>query len=1083
MFSSPSPGQIPPEGNLPSSATPATGFNLSQWAIKNGSFTRFLIVLLMVAGVGAYFGLGQKEDPDFTFRLMVVRAYWPGATAAQMAEQVADRLEQKLQETPYLDHLQSYTKPGEATILVFARESTPPKEIRNVWYQVRKKMSDVRQNLPVGVQGPFFNDEFGDTYIAMYAITADGFSPQELKDYADTARDRLLRVTGVEKIDRLGEQDPKVYVEFSQRKFAELGLTLPQVAQALGGYDSVRPGGSMQTPAFSVPARISGQYDTVASLADTTFATPAGGTFKLSDFARVYKGFQDPPVFKIRHQGREAMLLGVVMQNDADVLVVGKNLDGALKELHGQLPVGIELRQVTNQPVVVREAVGEFARSLVEAVVIVLAVSFLSLGFRTGLVVALSIPLVLAVTFIGMQWFGIALQKISLGALVIALGLLVDDAMISVEMMARKLEEGFGRLTAAGYAYTSTAFPMLTGTLVTAVGFLPVGLAESSAGEYTFSIFAVVGMALLVSWGVSVYFTPYIGYHLLPTHAEQQTADARRAAWAGRQGWLPGPLARVLARPRAHDDAHDLYDTPGYGRLRGFVNTCLVYRKTTLALTGVAFMLAIVGFAFIPQQFFPDSTRRELMVDMWLPEGSSFAATEAVVKRFEGDLAKDKDVADYVTYVGGGSPRFYLPLDQQLQHLNFGQAMVVAKDLPARERLKMRLQTMLDTTYPEIRAKIDRLPNGPPVGWPVQFRVTGPDPVVLRVIAEKLKAAVRLHPALREVHDNWHENAPSLNIKVDQDRLRALGITSAQVRDAGLVILSGATIGTFREGNRTIEIVARQPANERNGLAALKDAYMPTASGTSVPFAQFADAVPSFEPGVIWRRDRLPAITVQAMVVEGVQAPDVTKQIDSRLGPLRAQLPPGYAITVAGALEQSDIANQSIAAKVPIMLVLTLLILMVQLRRVDLTAMVLLTAPLGLIGAAGALLIFRVPFGFVAILGVIALAGMIMRNSVILIDQIEADRLAGVPAWEAVVEATVRRFRPIMLTAAAAVLALIPLSRSVFFGPMAVALMGGLVVATVLTIAFLPALYAAWLGVRREEHLPLLNSGMTSQAI
>ncbi|MBL6750224.1 MAG: efflux RND transporter permease subunit [Nevskia sp.] len=1009
-------------------------FNLSRWAIEHASFTRFLIGLLMVSGTVAYLRLGQREDPSFTFRIMVVSAYWPGATAQEMERQVTDKLEEKLAETPWLDRTQSYSKPGEAQVFVVLREDTPPREVKAIWYQVRKKVGDVAGSLPEGVEGPYFNDEFGDTYIAMYAFHAEGFSYAELKDYVDRARRAMLGVAGVEKVDLLGDQEPRIYVEFSYRKLAGLGITLPQVAQALQGQNAIAPAGRLDTGQQSIYLRVAGDYSSLEQIADTRFRV-GDRSLRLGDFARVYRGYEDPPTVKIRHRGKEAVVLGVVMQQDADVLEVGRRLQRALAQMQATFPVGIEVAQVTDQPKVVQVAVGEFLRSLGEAVVIVLVVSFFSLGLRTGMVVALTIPLVLGATFVAMQYAGIELQKISLGALVLALGLLVDDAMISVEMMARKLEEGFDKLRAASFAYTSTAFPMLTGTLVTAAGFLPVGLARSSAGEYTFSIFAVVGIALLISWLASVYFTPYIGYRLLRAHAGE---------------------AHAL-----------LFDTPFYRRLRAAIHWCVAHRWSVIAATLAAFALALFSFRFIPQQFFPDSTRLELIADLWLPEGSSYQATEDVARRLEAKLAQDPDVADYVAYVGAGSPRFYLPLDQQLRNVNLAEFMVVSRDTAARERLRARLRRWLAEDFPEVRGKVDRLPNGPPVGWPVQFRVSGPDAATVRALAAQVEQLTRASPYTRNVHDNWHERILTVHDDIDQDKLRLLGITSEQVRSAAQTILSGTRIGTYRENNRNIAVVARQPPEERSQLGGLRDAYMPTAGGRSVPFSQFGVARPVFEDGVIWRRNRWPAITVEAEAVDGMQAPDVTHLVDRALEPLRGRLPPGYSIEIAGALEQNRIANDSINRQMPTMAVAILLLLMIQLQHFGRTMLVLLTAPLGIIGAALALLATQAPFGFVSLLGVIALSGMVMRNSVILVDQIRQDTAAGRDPWSAIVESAVRRFRPICLTAAAAVLAMIPLSRSVFFGPMAIALMGGLIGATVLTLTFLPALYAAWFGVRR----------------
>ena len=1026
---------------------PRSTFNLSRWAIQHDSFTRFIVVLLMLSGVLAYFNLGQKEDPEFTFRTMVVQTYWPGASASEVEQQVTDRLEAKLAETPWLDRTESYSKPGESLIFIFLKEETPARDVRPTWYQVRKKVGDVEHTLPRGVKGPFFNDEFGDTYIAMYAFHSDGFNYTELKDYVDTARKVLSAVPGVEKVDLLGEQAPKIYVDFSAKKFAELGITFAQLGEALEGQNMMMASGQMNTADRALFIRIGGAYDSIREIEDTRFRL-GEATFRLGDFATVYRGWQDPPESRIRHRGKDALTLGVVMAQGADVLKVGQSMQETVGRLRDSFPIGIEVGQITDQPKVVTVAVGEFVRSLAEAVAIVLLVSFFSLGLRTGLVVALTIPFVLGVTFLVMAWAGIQLQKISLGALVLALGLLVDDAMIAVEMMARKLEEGYDKLKAASFAYTSTAFPMLTGTLITAAGFMPVGFAKSQAGEYTFSIFSVVGIALLISWFASVYVTPWLGVHILKAHPSETP--------------------------------HELFDTPFYRRLRRAINGCVTHRFLVIGLTLITFALGIFSFRFIPQQFFPNSTRNELMVDLWLPEGASYFASARIAEQMEARLAEDPAVVDYVAYVGNGAPRFYLPLDQQLAHTNFTQFMVVARDFHARDELQARISKWIADEFPEVRGRVEPLPNGPPVGWPVQFRVQGPDPVQVRQFAEQVKAIVAASPLTTNVHDNWHEPLLVIRDDIDQDKLRVLGITSAQIRGAAQTTLNGTVIGSYREGNRNIDIVARQPLSERSQISELADAYMPTASGEAVTFSQFGRAHLAFESSVIWRRARLPAITILAENIAGTQSPDVTAAIDPQLDTIRAALPVGYSISVAGALEQSKIANDSINAQMPIMLVTILLLLMIQLQHFGRTMMVLLTAPLGIIGAAAALLITGQPFGFVALLGVIALAGIIMRNSVILVDQIEQDVRAGHPVWTAIVESAVRRFRPIVLTAAAAVLALIPLVRSTFFGPMAAALMGGLVVATVLTMTFLPALYAAWFRVPPPASAPPLAESAAS---
>lgn len=1022
------------------------GFNLSRWALEHIPLTRYLIAALLLGGIFSYDRLGQDEDPPFTFRAMVVQAFWPGATSLQMADQVTDKLEKKLQEAPYIDRIQSYSKPGQAVIILQLRESTPPKEVANTWYQVRKKIGDIRNTLPAGVIGPVFNDEFGDTYGSIFAISGDGFSYAEVKEYTDFVRQQLLRVPSVAKVELFGVQDEKIYIEFSHKKFAQLGIPFDSIVSQLNTQNAMEAAGVLVTPTDNLQVRVTGAVKSLKDLENLELRAN-GTTFRLGDFAVVKRGYKDPPQDKMRFNGKEVIGLGVSMEKGGDIIELGRNLDAAVNEIKGKLPVGIELERVTNQPKVVANSVNEFVRSLTEAVLIVLAVSFLSLGLhskplridvRPGLVVTLTIPLVLAVTFLFMRIFDIDLHKISLGALIIALGLLVDDAIIAVEMMVRKMEEGLSRFDAATFAYTSTAMPMLTGTLITAAGFLPIGLAKSAAGEYTFSMFAVNALALLISWFAAVLFTPYIGYVLL------------------------------CVKPAANADGHhELFNTPFYTRFRALVNWCVEWRKTTVLLTLGVFALGVLGFRFIEQQFFPDSSRLELMVEMWLPEGSSFAATEAQARRFETFIRKQEGVESVTTYVGTGSPRFYLPLDQIFPHTNVSQVVVLPKDLRAREVLRKKIVDVFKSDFPEVRGRVKLLPNGPPVPYPVQFRVSGTEVAKVREIADKVKEVMRANPNAVGVNDNWNEYIKVLRLDLDQDRLRALGVTSQTVMRAANTILSGTTIGQFREDDKLIDIVVRQPVDERSTMTAAQGANIQTANGRSVPLAQLARAHFVWEPGIVWREGREWAITVQSDVVDGIQGPTVSSQINPKLDAIRATLPAGYKIELAGAAADSGKAQQSIAANVPLVIFIIFTLLMLQLHSFSRAVLVFLTGPLGIAGAALGLLILQRPFGFVAQLGVIALFGMIIRNSVILIDQIEHDIANGIPAWNAIVESAVRRFRPIILTAAAAVLAMIPLSRSVFWGPMAVAIMGGLIIATALTLLFLPALYAAWFRVRR----------------
>lgn len=1030
-------------------------FNLSRWALEHPALTRYLMVVLMVLGAVGYFQLGQDEDPPFTFRAMIIRVFWPGATAQQVAEQVTDKIERTLQEVPYSDIIRSYSKPGETLIVLQIRDSSPASEVQQVWYTVRKKVGDMRGTLPGGVVGPFFNDEYGDVYGVIYALEADaGYSYAEVKTFADDVRQQLLRVRDVAKVELFGVQDEKLYVEISQKRLAQLGLDLNQVLAQLGQQNAVESAGAVQTPLDVVQVRVAGQFEAVEQLRAMPIRGTSGNQLRLGDIAEVKRGYVDPPQVKVRHGGKEVIALGVSMAKGGDIIRLGQSLKTATGRIDDGLPAGIRLVQVQDQPKAVATSVNEFVKVLVEAVVIVLAVSFISLGLhkrpgtglplwkrwyvdmRPGLVVGITIPLVLAVTFLAMHYWGIGLHKISLGSLIIALGLLVDDAIIAVEMMVRKMEEGYDKVRAATFAYEVTAMPMLTGTLITAAGFLPIGMAKSTVGEYTFAIFAVTVIALVLSWFVSVYFVPYLGTLLLkakPVSAEHQ----------------------------------EHFDTPFYRRFRAAVNWCVQHRWLTIGATLLTFALGIVGMGKVQQQFFPDSSRLEILVDLWSAEGTSFPANEEVAKRVERRLLATPGVTGVTTWVGSGVPRFYLPLDQIFPQSNASQLIVQPRDLATRESLRKQLPDLMAQEFPEVRARVKLLPNGPPVPYPVQFRVVGPDPQVLRERADEVKVAMRASRNTRGVNDNWNESVKVLRLDIDQDKARALGVTSQSIAQASRTILAGTTVGQYREGDKLIDIVLRQPLDERNAITDIANAYLPTASGKSIPLTQIARPSFTWEPGVMWREGRSYAITVQSDIVEGLQGATVTEELLPGLRKLEAGWPQGYRIQVAGAVEESSKGSSSIAAGVPIMLFLTFTLLMLQLQSFSRAMLVFLTGPLGIAGVAGALLLLNRPFGFVALLGVIALMGMIQRNSVILIDQIEQDRARGVPAWDAIVEAAVRRLRPIVLTAAAAVLAMIPLSRSVFWGPMAVAIMGGLVVATVLTLLALPAMYAAWFRVRR----------------
>ena len=1012
------------------------GPNLSEWALKHQTLVLYFMLLIAAAGVFSYFKLGRAEDPSFTFRAMVINVVWPGATAREMEQQVTDRIEKKLQETPGLDHVNSFSKPGEAFIFVFLRDDVEPTTVANSWYQVRKKLSDIRHTLPSDVIGPFFNDEFGDTFGNIYALTADGFNQAELRVYAEKARQELLRVPDVAKVELLGVQPEKIYIELSDSKLATLGLDPGLILTTLQSQNVMTSAGDVVTESNRVYLRVTGNFETVDNIREIGIQAN-NRIFRLGDIARIYRGYADPPGVRMRFKSQDAIGLSVSMKPGGDILKLGERLDATWARVQAGLPIGIDVHRVSDQPAVVKTSVNEFMRTLFEAVAIVLVVSFFSLGMRTGLVVALSIPLVLAAVFLFMGIFNIDLQKISLGALIIALGLLVDDAIIAVEMMKLKLEQGWDRVRAATFAYTSTAFPMLTGTLITAAGFLPVGLAESAAGEYTFGIFAVVGLALIISWFVAVIFTPYIGYKLLP----ENLADSHHG--------------------------HEVYDTPFYNRFRTLVEWCVQHRRIVIFATIAAFVLSILGFRFVSQQFFPDSTRPELIVDLWSPEGSSHLATEAQANRLEAILKDDPRVENYVAYLGGGSPRFVLVLDQQMPNTNLVEFVILAKSLEDRESLMVDLRKRFDEDFPGVRARASRLPNGPPVGYPVQFRVMGYDPEKVREYATEVAVVMRANPNTVDVNYDWFEKTKVVRLEVDQDKARTLGISTQELSNNLRTLLTGLPITQYREHDQLIDIVARTTDIERGDLSRLKDINVHVGSGRFVPLSQVARIRYEAEDGLVWRRDRMTTITVRSDIPDHVQAPDVTKQIDPLLQAIRDKMPPGYRIEIGGSLGESAKSQASINAQVPLMIAVIVTLLMLQLQSFSRTTLTLLTAPLGLIGVTVFLLLFNQPFGFVAMLGVIALAGMIMRNSVILVDQIEQDIASGIAPWEAIIGSAVRRFRPIMLTALAAILAMIPLARSVFWGPMAVAIMGGLLVATALTLLVLPAMYAAWFKVKR----------------
>ncbi|MBX9684121.1 MAG: efflux RND transporter permease subunit [Hyphomicrobium sp.] len=1014
-----------------------SGVNLSEWSVKHQAVVLFMIIAVSLSGAYAYFSLGRAEDPSFTIKTMVVQVAWPGATAEQMQELVAEPLEKRLQEFSSLDYVKTYSRPGVSVFQVQLKDYMRGSAVVDTWYQVRKKLTDSRAELPEGVQGPYFNDEYGDVYAAIYMLTGDGVSRAELKQYAERLRKALLRVPDVSKITLSGTLDERVYVEFDTTKLASLGITPQQIFDAVRRQNAVAAAGTVETGADRVIVRVTGAFDADKAIGDVAIEAN-GRVFRLGDIAAVKRGYEDPPAFLVRHNQAPAVGLAVAMADNANVLRLGKNLKAAIDVERANIPTGVKIEQISDQPRVVEESVGEFTRSFVEALVIVLAVSFLSLGWRAGIVVALAVPLVLAIVFVVMFALGMNLDRITLGALIIALGLLVDDAIIAIEMMMVKMEQGVDRLKAATHTWESTAFPMLTGTLVTAAGFLPVGFAKSTAGEYAGNIFTVVGLSLIISWVVAVLFTPYLGIKILP---------------------------RNIAH-RMHDDAHH---TPSYRALRAVINWSLRHRWLVIAATFAALLTAGVGMAFVQQQFFPTSSRPELFIETRMPEGSSIGATDTAAKKAEALLAGDPDVAYFSTYVGQGSPRFFLALNPVLPNESFALTVIMTKDADARERLKVKLEkAVADGAIPEARVRIDRLNFGPPIGFPVQFRVVGTDLPKVREIAGDVRTIMRDNPHTVDVQFDWNEQVKHIALKVDQDRVRALGLNQQDISDALQFQLSGLKISEYREGTEIIDVVARATPAERFNLAGLRDLNILTSKGRPVPISQVATIEYGFEEPILRRRNRELVLTVRSDVAPGYQAPTVTSQILPKLEALKASLPAGYRIDTGGAIEESAKANVALAAIFPAMLMVMLTLLMFQLQNFSKLFLVFLTAPLGLIGAVAALLAFNAPFGFVAILGVIALAGMIMRNTVILVDQIDHDLAAGRVPWDAIVESTVRRARPVVLTALAAILAMIPLSRSVFWGPMALSMMGGLLVATVLTLVFLPPLYAAWFRIQKD---------------
>jgi multidrug efflux pump subunit AcrB len=1009
------------------------GFNLSEWALKHRSFVVYLMIASIIAGVFAYTRLGRSEDPAFVIKTMVVQAAWPGATMDDTLQQVTERLERTLQETPNLDFLRSFTRPGVTTIFVNLKGQTPANEVPDIWYHVRKSVADMRHTLPTGVVGPGFNDEFGDTYGIIYGFTADGFTHRELRDYVEDIRSKLLLVPDVSQIEILGAQDERVFVEFSMQQLAGLGIDRSSLIAALQAQNIVSPAGTVQTGDENLLLRVSGAFESEQDLQNVNFVAN-GRLIRLRDIAQIHRGYADPPQPLFRVNGQPAIGLAIAMREGGDILTLGRNIEQAMQDVSADLPVGIEPTLVADQPHVVEHAISDFTTSLVEAIVIIMAVSFISLGWRAGTVVALSIPLTLAIVFPIMDAGGIDLQRISLGALIIALGLLVDDAMTTIDVMTSRLAQGDSKEQAATFAYKSLSLPMLTGSFVTAAGFVPIGFAKSSAGEYTFSIFAVVGIALIVSWIVAVLFAPLLGVVMLKQPKASGPAKPSR---------IMGAFRRLLV-----------------GAMRA--------RWITIGITVACFVVALLASPLIPRQFFPPSDRPDLLVDLRLPQNASINATDALAGKLDGLLKQDPDVASWSSYVGRGAIRFYLPLAVELPNDFFAQAVVVAKDFAARERLQVKLEKALAEDFPAAVSRVSPLGLGPPVAWPVQYRVSGPDLAEVRDIAMRLAAVMAPEPGLRRINFDWMEPARMVRIRVDQDQARLLGLSSQALASVLNAVVTGAPVTQLRDGIYLVDVVARATDEQRVSLATLRTVQVPLPNGRTVPLSQLASFDFEQEYPLIWRRDRVPTLTVQADVAPGALPESVVAALAPAVEKLNASLPRPYHIAVGGTVEESANSRASVIAVVPAMLFIMITFLMIQLQSFSRLFLVLSVVPMALTGVVAALVIFQRPLGFVAILGILALVGMIARNAVILIEQIETERSEGRPAWDAVIEASVSRFRPIMLTAISTVLGLIPIAATIFWGPMAFAIMGGFLVGTVITLIFLPALYVAWFRIKEN---------------
>jgi multidrug efflux pump len=1010
-------------------------FNLSDWALEHRSLVWYFMIVFVIVGTLSYLNLGREEDPNFTIKTMVITAQWPGASAQEITTQVTDRIEKKLQELETLKLTRSETVAGRTTVFVELLPTTKERFVAPTWLRIRNMIGDIKGDFPSGVQGPFFNDRFGDVFGNIFAFTSDGITQRQLRDLVEDARSKILTVPNVGKVDVIGAQNEVVFLEFSTRQIAALGIDRQSIIQTLQEQNAVAQSGFVEAGAERIALRVGGQFASEESLRQINLRVN-DRFFPLTDVATIRRGYADPPSSLFRFNGEPAIALAIGMKPGANLLKFGEALDAEMKLVINDLPIGVDVHRVADQPAVVDEAVSGFTRALFEAVAIVLVISFVSLGVRAGLVVAISIPLVLAITFVVMEYMGISLQRISLGALIIALGLLVDDAMIAVEMMVARLEAGDDLRKAATYVYTSTAFPMLTGTLVTVAGFVPIGLNNSAAGEFTFTLFVVIAVSLVVSWIVAVLFTPLIGVTILPktmkSHHEKKGRIASTFSW----------LLRLAVR----------------------------WRWATIVLTIGVFVLSLAGMGLVQQQFFPSSDRPELVVDWNLPHNSSIAETSRQMAQFEKEmLTGNEGIEHWSSYVGQGAPRFLLSFDAQTPNVAFGQIVIVTKDLETRNRVKVELQNYLTKTFPGTDAFVKLLDIGPPVGRPVQYRVSGPDVQKVRDLSQDFANVMGANPVLSNIIYDWNE--PSRVVKVDvlQDKARQLGVSSQDIASALNGIVQGASVTQIRDYIYLVDVVGRAQVSERGSIETLQNLQLPGSNGKSVPLSAVANFRYELEQPTIWRRNRLPTVTIKAAIVGPTQPATVVQQLAPKVQEFSDRLPAGYRVELGGAVESSAESQGPIAAVAPLMLFIMATILMIQLQSFSRLFLVFAVAPTALIGVVAALLISNAPLGFVAILGVLALIGILIRNSVILVVQIEQLRSEGVPALQAVIEATEHRMRPIMLTAAAATLALIPISREVFWGPMAYAMMGGIVVGTVLTLLFLPALYVTWFRIRSEE--------------